>query len=261
MQPKLSSITGNDFGQFWLLVEKFYHPKYYSSEYPDLLANFLHRLQVKDVLDAACGIGFPALSIFGKGFNLTCSDGNESMLNVFRQTANERGANIPIIHSKWFELASKFENSFDTILCLDSSITHVDSWADPKNLDTETAKQDILRSLQSFYKLLKPEGHAIVGLGKYAFDKGKEFAIDFGTLEIEGIAVRHQWKMKFDHGLKKRTWTLVTEFEGKTDIKKFQSYLLYPEELEQLLTEAGFKEVTIQEIEPGEYDNNFVARK
>lgn len=54
---------------------------------------------------------------------------------------------------------------------------------------------------------------------------------------------------------------LITEFNGNTDVKEFQSYLLYPEELQELLKEAGFSKVEIQEIQHGEYDNNFVAQK
>jgi len=261
METKISSIAGNNFGEYWFLVEKFYRPKYYSKKYPDLLVNFLNRLGAKDVLDAACGIGFPAMGVVNKGFNLTCSDGNESMLEVFKLLAKEKEIDIAIIHSKWADLKTKFQTSFDVVLCLDSSITHVDSWADPKNLDIVIAKQDILKSLKTFHNLLKPKGYLVIGLGKYAFEKGKDFFIDFGTLEIEGVTVHHKWIMKFDHNLKKRTWTLITEFDGKTDVKEFQSYLLYPEELQELLKEAGFSKVEIQEIQPGEYDNNFVAQK
>ncbi len=261
MKTKISSITGNNFGEFWFLVEKFYHPKYYSKEYPNLLTSFLNRLGAKNVLDAACGIGFPAMEIVNRGFDLTCSDGNESMLGIFKLLAKEKGVDIPIIHSKWKDLNSILETKFDVVLCLDSSITHVDSWGDSKKLNTDNARKDILKSLKAFYALLKPGGYVVIGLGRYAFEKGNEFSIDFGTLEIESVLVRHKWKMKFDHGLKKRIWTLITEFNGKINVREFQSYLLYPDELESLLKESGFGKVEIQEIQPGEYDNNFVAKK
>lgn len=121
-------------------IEKFYHPKFYSKEYPNLLVNFFNHLGAKRVLDAACGIGFPSIGIVNRDFDLTCSDENESMLKVFKLLAKEKGIDVPIIQSKWADLQAKLQTSFDVILCLDSAITYVDSWADPKNLDTDTAK-------------------------------------------------------------------------------------------------------------------------
>ena len=123
MDPKLEYIKSKDFGEFWLIVDRFYHGKFYTKEYPGLLANFLNKLRAKDVLDAACGIGFPSLDLFKFGFNLTCSDGDSSMVEVFKLRAIEKKLNIPIICSKWADLPKFFDNQFDAVLCLDSSIT------------------------------------------------------------------------------------------------------------------------------------------
>ncbi len=262
MEPKIDYITGDNFGEYWIVVAEFYHGKFMSPRYPDLLMQFLKRLGVKKVLDAACGIGEPSLDVVEKGFPLSLSDGDASMLGVCQARAKERGLDIPIFHSKWIDLPKKTKEIYDAVLCLDSSITYVNTWAQGEPaISINRARYNILESLKAFYDILAPGGYVVIGLAKYAFEDSDELIIDYGTRLVEGVPVHHIWKLKWDFATKIKSFTLIFKFAGKTHVKEMLGYMLLPNELKTLLRKAGFPDISIQEIALGEYDNNFVAQK
>jgi len=264
MKSRLSYITDAEFGEYWLVVAEFYHGKFISLEYPGLLANFLAKRGAKKVLDAACGIGEPGLDLALKlaehGVSLDLSDGDESMLRICRFKAVEMGIEIPIFHSLWQDLAKKV-GKYDWVLCLDSAITYVNSWTKSGELDIRKANQGILKSFRNFHRILNPGGSVIVGLGKYAFDGSNELTIDYGVQEIEGVPVRHTWELTWDFETQIKRWVLAFEFGGDTYTREMVSYMPSPDTLKNLLLEADFVDVFEQEIAPGEYDINFIARK
>ena len=262
MNNHLENIIENgEIGEYWLIIDKFYHPKFYKSDYPDHLISFLKSFNAHKILDVSCGIGFPSIELIKRGFPLVCSDGSESMLKVFARRIKEEKLDVPFYHCKWFELPEKIKDKFDTILCLDSSITHVDSWGLEDEFDIEKAKENIQKSINAFYKMLNSGGHVVIGLGKYAFGLKQSETIDYGSLIIDSKEIQHKWIFEFDYVSKKKTWHTIFILDGKEYKRTFFSYMLTGDEMEDMLKVAGFSDITIKEIVSGEYDKNFIAVK
>lgn len=262
MKLRFDYITGKNFGEYWTVVETFYHSKFMSNEYPRHLINFLKSIDAKNVLDASCGIGEPSLKLIEQGFSLDCSDGNKEMIEMCKKRADEKKLNVHIFYSKWRDLPLNVNKMYDAVLCLDSSITYVNTWGkENTTINIKNAHLNILKSIKSFYQILKNNGVVIIGLAKYSFDNKGEFICDFGEKDIENTMVRHVWKINWDLKTKTKYWELIFYFNNKSYSRKLQSYMLMPDELTEMLKKGGFSTIKIVEIEPGEYDKNFMARK
>ena len=262
MKLKLDYINGKHFGEYWAVVEKFYHSKFMSDEYPRHLINFLKSTGAKNIIDASCGIGEPSLKLIEQGFSIDCSDGNKEMLEICKRKASEKKLSAHIFHSKWQDLPSKVNKMYDAVLCLDSSITYINTWGkEHATIDIKSAHLNILKSVKAFYEILKNNGIVIIGLAKYAFGNKKKFICDFGEKYIENTRVHHIWKINWDLSTKTKYWELIFYFNNKSYARKLQSYMLMPDELTEILKKNGFSNIKIVEIEPKEYDQNFMARK
>jgi len=262
VETDLSAIESKDFGTYWYLVQKFYHEKFFNSDYLGSLIAYLDKLQPARVLDASCGIGYPAIELAQHGFNITCSDGDESLLRVFEKRLRESDVAIPIHHARWAELPEKIDGTFPIVLCLDSSITYANSWGSEGEINLPQTREEIRKSLQGFYDMLEPGGKAVIGLGEYAFtdDRVEGKIVDLGTQAIGGQTVQLVWKLEFDYEQKKKTWHSVFTTNGREYTRTFYSYMLMADELEELLREVGFTAIETEPT-PGGYDRNVIATK
>lgn len=97
------------------------------------------------ILDAGCGPGVDVAYMFGKGFAVTGVDLSEGMLEIARKKSPNSTFQKADIRKLDFE-----PNTFDGILA-SYSLIHI-------------PKQDVLKTVQDFYKFLKPEGVLYVGI-------------------------------------------------------------------------------------------------
>ncbi|WP_461864965.1 class I SAM-dependent methyltransferase [Thermococcus sp.] len=84
-------------------------------------------LEVKRVLDLACGTGIPTLELARRGYNVTGLDLHEEMLAVARGKARKEGLNIEFLQGDALEI--DFEEEFDAVTMFFSSITYFDDSA------------------------------------------------------------------------------------------------------------------------------------
>ncbi|MEX2599895.1 MAG: class I SAM-dependent methyltransferase, partial [Dehalococcoidia bacterium] len=149
------------------------------------------------VLDAACGTGYHTVILAQDGFDVTASDGSANMVAKARENAENAGlTRIPFHTVGWDRLPSVFpENSFDAIICLGNSFTHL--------FDEESR----LKSLHAMYSLLKEGGVAVVDQRNYdsLLDQG-ENDDDHSTyylgksVNVEKVDVSEEsLRFKFEH--------------------------------------------------------------
>ena len=79
------------------------------------------------VLDAACGIGFDALSLHRRGFRVTATDASPAMVEQCRARLASEGVDLPVATCGWADLPQRFGADFDAVLCTGNSLAHAPS--------------------------------------------------------------------------------------------------------------------------------------
>lgn len=112
--------------------------------------DLLNASDAQRVLDAACGTGYHTIGLDKAGFDVVASDNCPKMLQKAQSNAADSGCGSVFLHADWRELEGLFEKTFDAVICLGSSLPHLHM------------KEDRIRALEQFYKILKPGGILVV---------------------------------------------------------------------------------------------------
>ena len=117
----------------------------------DLLDGILETLRPgARVLDSACGIGADAMALARSGFDVTASDGSESMVAEARRRCLRFGVEIDVIQSNWQDLPERVPGAFELILCLGNSMVHT------------ATKSKMISSLEGLRRVLSPDGVLVI---------------------------------------------------------------------------------------------------
>ncbi|MGM0681927.1 MAG: class I SAM-dependent methyltransferase [Thermodesulfobacteriota bacterium] len=111
----------------------------------------------KTVADVACGTGFHSISLAKCGFEVTATDGSKNMVKKTSENARQLGVNLKDTRTAdWINLSRYLgKNSFDAVICLGNSFTH---------LFEHEARRD---ALGEFYKVVKPGGVVVIDHRNY----------------------------------------------------------------------------------------------
>jgi len=109
------------------------------------------------VADVACGTGYHAITLAKNGFAVTASDGSDNMVRKTEENAKQMGVALKDTKVVDWVKASKDlgENSYDALICLGNSFTH---------LFEHEARRD---ALEEFFKVIKPGGMVIIDHRNY----------------------------------------------------------------------------------------------
>ena len=109
------------------------------------------------VADVACGTGYHAIALAKHGFKVTASDGSENMVKKTEENAKQMGVQLQdTMTVDWVKLTKDLgENSFDAVLCLGNSFTH---------LFEHEARRD---ALEEMFRVVKPGGMVIIDHRNY----------------------------------------------------------------------------------------------
>ena len=121
----------------------------------DFFVDVLASRRVRTVLDAATGTGFHSVMLKQAGFDVTSVDGSELMLRKAAENGLRRGQTLTTVHADWRWLGDHVAGSFDAIICLGNSFTHLFADADRR------------QALAHFYALLNPGGVLILDQRNY----------------------------------------------------------------------------------------------
>ena len=121
----------------------------------DFFLKVLEKHQAKRVLDVATGTGYHSVQLLKQGFDVTSLDGSAEMLGKAFDNAKRHGYVLRTVHSDWRWLTHSVNGTFDAILCLGNSFTHLFS------------DRDRRRALAEFYAALAPDGVLILDQRNY----------------------------------------------------------------------------------------------
>ena len=217
------------------------------------LEQFLKSHKIKTILDCAGGVGFPAIALKKKRWDIVYADRSKEMFDFFEKKLQEEKINIPFYFVNWLELSKKLDRKFDAVLCRGNSLVYVDSWGE-NNIQKAT-KENIKKSLLEFWKVLNPGGLLYIDIiNKEEFDRTSYPIVeDYGEKVIDGRKVRLRWEMSHDYTTHMRTWKAIVSVDEARYEFLYSSYLLRHEELVNMLNEIGFKNV--QEVKIGGENN------
>jgi SAM-dependent methyltransferase len=190
-------------------------------------------LDVREILDAACGIGTQTLGLAELGYRLAGSDISSVEIELARTEADRRGLTIDFRVADMRRLWEAHQHQFDVIIACDNAIPHLLSNA------------DILRTFEGFYRCLVSGGGCIISVRDYAAleQGGRQFyprlihETDNGRMVLFDI-----WEFDGDYY---DLTTYVIEDTGQDlvqthAIRGGRYYCVTTERLEQLFRQAGF---------------------
>jgi SAM-dependent methyltransferase len=117
--------------------------------------DLLRRYGACTVLDAAAGTGYHPWVLATSGFAVTASDGAQTMVDQCVRNLSGRGVELPVLRADWRELDTVVGGSYDAVLCLGNSFSH---------LFDDDDRKDVLAQFRS---VLKPGGILVLDHRNY----------------------------------------------------------------------------------------------
>lgn len=222
------------------------------------IADWLGDPEGLQVLDAACGSGFPALDLHRLGYQMTCSDGSDFMLERFRRNASAAEIEIEPMEALWQELDGRYPRTFDAVLCRGCSLIYAGTFESDADPDF-SALEDSIASLAG---CLRPGGRLYV-------DCPREEALqldDSGWMkheprEIEGHHIEVEERLVADREASLRHWSVQLRIDDASFEFKRRSHLIPHAEFAALVERAGGLEDVAPVEVTGESYAVFVGRK
>lgn len=121
----------------------------------DFFIRMLKNRGAKRVLDVAAGTGFHSIRLIEAGFDVVTADGSPEMLTKAFQNGSRRGHILQTVHADWRWLNKDINETFDAVVCLGNSFTHLFD------------ERDRRKALAEFYAVLKHDGILILDQRNY----------------------------------------------------------------------------------------------
>ena len=116
-------------------------------------------VDIREILDVACGTGRHAIPLSEKGYMVTGVDRSQAMLDVLGEKTGQAGIEMSVVQCDMKDI--EFKKEFDAIICMYTSFNYL------------LTDQDIEKALVAFYRALRPGGIAILDLMNPIFYIGK----------------------------------------------------------------------------------------
>jgi SAM-dependent methyltransferase len=126
-----------------------------SSGEGSFFVDILREKGVVKVLDVACGTGFHSVRLSRAGFDVTSADGSAAMLAQAFENGKDDGLILKTVQADWRVLTRSIEGTYDAVICLGNSFTHLFEEADRR------------RALAEFYSVLSPDGILVLDQRNY----------------------------------------------------------------------------------------------
>jgi SAM-dependent methyltransferase len=121
----------------------------------DFFIQELKDRKVNKVLDAATGTGYHSVRLTNAGFEVHSADGKKNMLAKAFNNAKKRDIILRTIHCDWRNLTQNVHETYDAVICLGNSFTHL------------FREEDRRKVLAEFYSVLEPNGVLILDQRNY----------------------------------------------------------------------------------------------
>ncbi len=117
--------------------------------------DILKRHGVQKVLDVSAGTGFHSIRLLQAGLDVISADGSPEMLAKAFENGRRHGYILRTIQADWRWLNRDIHESFDAVICLGNSFTHL------------FAENDRRKALAEFYAVLNHDGILILDQRNY----------------------------------------------------------------------------------------------
>jgi len=198
---------------------------------------------VENVLDCACGTGQHLLMLAQSGYNVWGSDYSKSMLEVARKNLLQRDYNIPLHQCDFRYLEQEFDRTFDAIICLTNSLSH---------LHTD---EDLLLALRSMKNRLNKHGLLVLSQGT------THFTLTLPSIEV--VVNRPDFSRVFvkEHNNQFQIIHVLDLYHSDQRIEDnqydFVFRILLDGDYKRLLPQAGFSNIQIfGDYNMNNYDEN-----
>ena len=191
---------------------------------------------VKTVLDCACGTVQHLYMLSEMGYDVSGSDYSMSMLEMARKNLKNHGISIPLYQCDFRHLEQEHKNTFNAVVCLTTSLPH---------LHTD---EDLILALKSMKQRLNKNGVLVLTQGT------THYTLSLPPIEVVVNRVNFSRIFIKEHDDTFQTIHVLDLFHSKNRIENNQYDIVYrilfDNDYRRLLSEAGFKKVSIF----GEYD-------
>lgn len=107
------------------------------------------------MLDVATGTGFHSVRLLSEGFDVVSADGSPNMLARAFRNARQRDQLLRTAQADWRFLNRDIHGTFDAVICLGNSFTHL------------FRERDRRKALAEYYAVLKHNGLLIIDHRNY----------------------------------------------------------------------------------------------
>jgi SAM-dependent methyltransferase len=247
--------------------------------YPDSLSKAFTKLNVKSILDCAGGTGYPAIELKKMGWDISYSDGSETLVSYFQKRIEDNKLDIPAYQSRWETLTKEVPQTYDALMCSGNSFITINTYENDQPLTKASVTQNMRQAVREFYSMLKPNGVLYIDI----FKESHGFPEKPWSIRTKSDTHRLYTTVSYDRRRNIRTTlTTITPLINNStesplknltqaDDKELDAFLeediickFFPirtEELINLLKEAGFSRVEHAETDDAEYVNSFFAFK
>lgn len=209
------------------------------------------------ILDCAAGSGFPAIDLRQRGYDVTCTDASEPMLERFRINAQAAGVDLRPIRARWEELDSLYEDDFDVVMCRGCSFLYAGTFDD--DVDPDPTALD--RSLANFRRALRPGGRVYLDAPlEENLGEAEPKWIEHPARTIDGRRIEMRERISADRQTRLRRWEVELSIDGEVFSLERRSHYMPHADLLELIRRAGFEDVTRVEVS-GESYAVFAGRK
>lgn len=200
-----------------------------------LVKDFYRKLftdnQIHRVLDCACGTGRDLYLFHSLGCEAIGSDISDSMLAQARKNISQSEIEIPLYKVDFRKLPENFEQRFDAVVCLSSSILHMPN------------DDEVLHAFRSMHEVLKENGILVLtsGTSDYQWNKKPRFIPAVNTKDFSRLFV-------IDYFSEGARYNIIDLFHSKekSDFKVWSidyARMLLRDDHERLLSASGFKKI------------------
>lgn len=208
------------------------------------------------ILDCACGTGFPSIDLIQRGYNVTCTDGSPRMLAEFKVNAEKAGVAVTPRCIQWSELSQHFGREFDVVMCRGSSLIYAGAWDKDDTPDREAIKV----AIRNFGQCLKPGGILYVDTtAEENLNRTVPERHTYPERVIDGRRVGLSEVIHTDKSAHLRTWVTTLTVDGVSYNFERHSYYLPHSDLLLLLSECGVRNIRKVKV-PGEHYDVFTSQ-
>ncbi len=190
----------------------------------------------RTILDVACGIGTQSIGLAELGYAVIGSDISPVEVERARQLAQQRQLTIDFRVADMRTLRAVVPETLDVVIACDNAVPHL------------LTDGDILQAFQQFYGCIRPQGGCIISVRDYAhLERGGRQLHPRMVHDIPGGRLLMFDLWEFNDNYYDLTIYAVEDRDQSDAVTRVMRggryYCVTIDQLEQLLKQAGFKQV------------------